>query len=166
MLKQIFFCTSNDAIMHAWWIGIGLYHISPCKQCKSIFLIYPPDREVACQNCTIADVKYNAHTVYCSLIFLLLFRFTKDHLPSIHRRDPCGERLFLLLSREPRTRFYSAWGRVDRCDVSARHSTASLDFPIVATIPALMSSRHENDLHLSACFSFVLFLHSPTLIWH
>lgn len=77
---------------------------------------------------------------------------------------------FPSFEQEPWMQFSTAWGIVDRCDVSAWHSTSSLGFPrassSVATIPALMSCRHGNDLHLSACFSFVLFLHSPTLIWH
>lgn len=155
---------SNDVIIHV----ISLYHISPCKhqlfplRNANLFFLYI---HLACLSCTM----YNAHMVWCSLIFLLLSVYKR---PPVKRTSPWPVRwvTFPSFEQEPWMRFYAARGHVNRCDVSTQHSTSSLGFPsasvIVATIPAIMSCRHGNDLHLSACFSFVLFLHSPTLIWH
>lgn len=152
----------NACIMNCDW---SLSHLS--LQAMQIYFSYIS----IWQRSSLPELYNSGREVQCS--HGLLFIDFSSSL-SVYKRPPVKHTspwpvrwaTFPSFEQEPRTRFYSAWGHVERCDVSTRHSTASLGFPIVATIPALMSCRHGNDLHLSACFSFVLFLHSPTLIWH
>lgn len=162
-MKQIFFTWIYAGqqyvflIFVQWFLFITYHHArTPIfqKKYKSVFLIYPSDREVACLNNSRREAQCSHGLMFID--FLSLSQFTKDRLSTEHPRDPCTQELWM--------QFSAARGHTDRCDISTQHSTSSLSFPsanvIIAPIPALMSCRHENDLHLSlpASLSFYSFI--------
>lgn len=140
---------------------ISFKQISPCNNSHvSVFLIYPSDREVTCM--------YNSRCeAQCSHGLMFIdFSLSVYKRPPVNRTSPWPVRsvTFPSFEQEPWMQFSAARGHTDHCGISTKHSISSLGFPnaniTVAPIPALMSCRHENDLHLSlpASLSFYSFI--------
>ncbi len=166
-MKQIFFyldlCRSAVCIFNIC-IMISFDQISPCNNshfsvetqiCFPYISIY---RELACM--------YNSRREAQSSHGLMFIDFSLSvyKRPPVNRTSPWPVHsvTFPSFEQEPWTQFSAARGHTDHCDISTQHS--SLGFPstnvTVAPIPALMSCRHEKDLHLSlpASLSFYSFI--------
>ncbi len=169
-MKQIFFTWIYAGqqyvflIFAQWFLSITYHHARTpifLKKYKSVFLIYPSDREVAC----LYNSRREAQCSHGLMFIDFSFPLSVYKRPPVNRTSlwPVHSGTLNAVQRRSGTHgplwyFYTTLHIFPRLSQRQCYHCANSSTNVLSTWKWLAL--------IAACFSFVLFLHSPTLIWH